>query len=315
MDIQEHFPGFTAKQIRQALEVLETQEKISPVRQNKQLKWVRADLLPEKGKTWEEASESRVKSWLLTHTNTIMPFIEGREAFTISDIQNNFPGLSYTAIESVLNQLASETKLTLLRPGENGSSMWISTAVLHNKGLTPEKALVRYHGRSEKDFKSDYPTALNGENLKTQIKPLNGNNLAMNKKTANILFRLADSFKGGFLLSEETKSAFLEVINIHVDLAYAFFDLIEEIREGYVSFLPEDALSIVSHTSRLKERLFQGQVLDLSKIEDAANRIIELIDIISLKGGRSSPDEPLNQVSKELNSLFSDLQAEEEIVR
>ena len=305
-DIRRQFPEFSVKQIQEVLKELTSQRKLRLVSQVPgSPKWIRVDPLSEKRKT--KMSKQSVESWLNSHTKAIIPFIEREEAFALSDIQKQFPNLSLIAIESVLDILTAETKLLLLPPVEQGDKLWISTAVLHNKGLTPEKALDRYYDKSEEGTSSmsNLLPSFREEKMETRVQPLNLKvNLSENRETAKVLFKLADSFEPNSL-SVETKRAFREILDAHVDLSDTFFNLTQDIKEAHVLFLPKDALSIVWHIAQLKKMIPEGQPLDLSGVEDLTNRIIELIDLISLRGSRSNSGDSSNQVGKELDEWFS----------
>ena len=313
--IKNQFSGLSTNQIYKALMELTNQGKISLVLHNKQLKWVRADLLPEKGMIWEKISIDRAEAWLIANSNIIMPFIEGMEkAFALSDIKKQFPNLSSMVIENVLNKLISEGKIMLLQLGdENKSSLWIKIDTIHERGLTIKAAIDEYYGNSEKNLHSaSQAPALQEDNLKTtnrspsEPKPIPPENRGI----AKALFDLANSFTPDFKLSEETKTAFREIIKIYTELNDAFTELIEErniiLGEGgdpMSFFAPRDALSMVWHTAGLT-KTSGNRLLDPS-IENSVQHITHLIYDIIDHGGRSS-----YAINKNLNAWFDHWQRE-----
>ena len=308
--IQKQFLGFSTDKIHKALEKLTSQGEISLISKGEDpLTWVRTDLMPERGITWEEVSRQRVESWLTLHINTIKPFIEKSErAFTIQDIQRHFPRISSIAVESALDRLTNREELIFLYSDDKPKhSVWIKAEVLHSRGLTLKEALDEYYERHDNlAYSLKHSLSLNGRNPQGSIELSHGLKLNLTEKNniMKVLFNLADSFEVN-ILSKEIKKAFREIITVHVDLGDAFLDLTQDIEEAYVSFLPRDALSMVWHTARLKERIPRDMPLNLSQIEDSANHIIELIDFIRREGGRSNVGESLNQVSEELDTWFS----------
>ena len=270
-----------------------------------QLKWVRADLLPEMGMTWEEVSKHRVESWLIANRNLIMPFIDGTEkAFSVSDIKKRFPNLSDVSIDSILNKLRSETYLILLQEDpQSESSLWIRADLLHKRGLSIKNAMDEYY-ESEKDFSFNQPLALNGR-LKGSYQSLNG---LKPRGSMQVLFSLANSFRADIRLSEKTKTAFREIIQTYPKLGEAFFELVEEIKfmqetkGDSMSFLkPIDVLVIVWHTAHLKE-ISESRSLDQFTMENSIQHILDFIDTIILQEGRSSGN---YKIIEELKLWFS----------
>ena len=69
-----------------------------------------------------------------------------RSAFTVTDIQKQFPYISDKLIYDVLNEITSSSELTLIQKGGAvNPSVWIRTDVLEETGWTPEQALGRYY--------------------------------------------------------------------------------------------------------------------------------------------------------------------------
>ena len=296
-DIKERFSHFPIDQVFKALQELTAEGKINIILQNDKLKWIKANVLPEKGMTWEELANSRVEFWLTTHITIIKPFIiETNEAFDFRRIQNRFPNLSNIAIESVLKNLTDNNDLVIIS-GNKENRVWIRTTVLHERGLTYKDALTEYYEKHNQDSDSQlsYPQPLNETNIQVRNSSPNLKLiLTANEKAVDKLFKFIESSETD-PLPEEAKRAFKEVIRVHDKLGDAFSELTEEIIGENMPFLPKDALSMVWHTANLKKMVPEGQTLNSPKIENLVNDIIRFIDFIIREQGRDSINNDLHE--------------------
>ena len=151
LDIINHLPDFlesSHKLIHAVLGKLMAEGKLTLLLRQSEDKnnilWIRTAVLEAEGLTREQVFDRYYGPKL----EQIRLFVQSLESvFTFSTITDRFPdsnGYEYEIIQRVLNSLISSGELTAI--GERGLA-WIKSAVLHEKGWTPEQALALYNNR------------------------------------------------------------------------------------------------------------------------------------------------------------------------
>ena len=293
-ELWDHFPDFSNRTLRVALKESAANGEIVLIqkgdRDGRPSVWIRATILKKKAWTSEEALDRYYKISglsVISKTQQIHLLVKSLgSAFSVSEIQEQFPDISLSVIYRVLKELTSLGELILLKPFASKFKVWIRSDIFHKEGQTTEQVLKRYRESSGLSVSS--PT----EEIRLFIQDLRSSFTAsyiqdhfpdfLNQSIRIVLKRLADT--GELHLLQQGDGKFNPNIWIRAVVLH---------EEGLT---PEQALKRHHKSSNLFAKSQMGQVEQFVKNLTSAFTISEI--------QKHFPDFPMDQVHEALEKLM-----------